>query len=246
MTSEPMRLIVDAETWLYRAAASAETEAEFQPDKWFYQCDISKAKDSFDAEMSRIQSTCPDHATVMVLGGATNFRYAVYTGYKSNRLKQRRPAGYSKLREWVEECWPTTRLEGVEADDACGIIYQEGDVICSRDKDLMTLPGVHMVNQDQLIDVSEYEADLKFFTQTLTGDATDGYPGLKGVGPVAATKILAGCKTVKEMWSAVLDAYMAKGHGIDYALSMARCARILRAGEYDFDLERPVLWSPPA
>ena len=70
--------------------------------------------------------------------------------------------------------------------------------------------------------------------------------GSRGWGELLRPKILASCKTVKEMWSAVLDAYMAKGHGIDYALSMARCARILRAGEYDFDLERPVLWNPPA
>lgn len=240
-----MKLIVDAETWLYRAASAAESEAEFQPDKWFYQCDLSKAKDSFDAEMSRIQSICPDHTMVMVLGGATNFRYAVYTDYKSNRRKLRKPAGYSKLREWVAETWPTTQLEGVEADDACGIIYQDGDVICSRDKDLMTLPGVHLVQEEQLIDVSEAEADFKFFTQALTGDSTDGYPGLKGVGPVSATKILSGCTSAIEMWNAVLKAYTAKGHAIDFALAMARCARILRAGEYDFDLERPVLWNPP-
>ena len=45
------------------------------------------------------------------------------------------------------------------------IIYQDGDVICSRDKDLMTLPGVHLVQEEQLIDVSEAEADFKFFTQ---------------------------------------------------------------------------------
>ena len=30
------------------------------------------------------------------------------------------------------------------------------------------------------------------------------------------------------------------------ALQMARCARILRSGEYDFDNERPVLWQRPS
>ena len=240
-----MKLIVDAETWLYKAAAGAEYEAEFAPDKWTYICDHSDAKDAFTREMDLLQGACPDHSMMMVLGGSTNFRYAVFTGYKSGRRKLRRPAGYSALQDWVAATWPTTRLENVEADDTCGIIYEVGDVIASRDKDLMTLPGVHLVDGERLMDVTRDQADFNFFCQALTGDSTDGYPGLKGCGPVGAAKILSGAVDAQDMWRRVLEAYTKKGHDYEYALRMARCARILRAGEYDYENSRALLWNPP-
>ena len=239
-----MKLIIDAETWLYRAAASNEYEVEFQPDKWTYETNISAAKVAFSQEMDRIQKVAPDHSMVQVLGDRTNFRYAVYTDYKSNRRKLRKPAGYSALRDWVEASWPTTKLKNVEADDGCGVIYEEGDIICSRDKDLRTIPGIHLVG-DQIVDVGKFEADLTFYIQTLTGDTTDGYPGLKGCGPKTAAKLLAGCMDERAMWAAVLEAYLDAGYAPGYPLQMARCARILRAGEYDYENERAILWNPP-
>lgn len=240
----PSKLIIDTETWLFRAAAASEYEIEFQPDKWTYLTDISNAKDVFDQEMNRIQAICPDHTIVQVMGDRNNFRYAVYSEYKSNRRLLRRPAGYSALRQWVRDTWPTTELSNVEADDGCGVIYEEGDVIASRDKDLRTIPGLHLVG-DGVIDVSVYEADVSFYMQVLTGDATDGYPGIKGCGPKAAAKILAGCMDEESMWQAVVKAYGKAGHSLEFALQMARCARILRAGEYDLDKERPIMWQPP-
>lgn len=239
-----MKLIVDTETWLFRAAAASEYEAEFSPDKWTYLTDISNAKDVFCQEMERIQAIAPDHLMMQVLGDSANFRYAVYTEYKSNRRKLRKPAGYSALRDWVKAQWPTSQLPGVEADDTCGILYEEGDIIASRDKDLRTIPGLHLV-ADGVVDVGLPEANHAFYRQALTGDSTDGYPGLKGVGPVAAGKILASCNSEEEQWQAVVAAYLKAGQTMEFALQMARCARILRAGEYDHDKQRPVMWMPP-
>lgn len=70
--------------------------------------------------------------------------------------------------------------------------------------------------QDALTQAREY------WTQVLIGDGADNIPGLEkitpsikekygikrdGVGPVAAKKILSGCKTEKEMFDAVSEAY---------------------------------------
>ena len=41
-------------------------------------------------------------------------------------------------------------------------------------------------------------------------------------------------------------AYAKAGFGEDYALTMARLARILRDGEYDFNTKKVNLWEPPA
>ena len=239
-----MKIIVDTETYLFRAAAAHEYEVEFATDKWTYMTDISQAKVTFEQEILRMHNLAPDHSLVQVMGDTSNFRYAVFPDYKSNRRKYRRPAGYAALRQWVREQWPTTELQNVEADDGVGLLYEEGDIIASRDKDLKTVPGLHL-DGDGLIDISRSEADHRFYCQVLTGDATDGYPGLKGVGPVAAAKILAGCNDEQEMWAAVVKAYGKAGQPVSFAIQMARCARILRAGEYDYENSRPVLWNPP-
>jgi DNA polymerase-1 len=110
---------------------------------------------------------------------------------------------------------------------------------------MLTVPGLHLKG-DGILDVSPHEADFNFYSQVLTGDATDGYPGCKGVGAVGARKLLAGCSSPQEMWLEVIKAYAKAGHTVEYAVQMARCARILRPGEYDHDKQTPVLWCPPA
>jgi len=194
--------------------------------------------------MDRLQDICPDHALVVVYGDRLNFRYGIYPEYKSNRRKYRRPAGYQSLRDWAASNFCSVSMANVEGDDVLGIEAQEGDVIVSRDKDLRTVPGLHL-DGDGVIDVTRFEADLNFYMQILTGDATDGYPGLKGCGPVAAKRILADCRTESDMWAAVLAAYLKAGQTVDFAVRMARCARILRPGEYDHIKSQPVLWTPP-
>jgi len=239
-----MKVLIDADYYLYRAACAAEYEAELTPDVWTYLCRITDAKNHFNDEMDRFQAICPDHELMLILGDAVNFRYAVYRDYKSNRQKQRRPAGYKALRKWASATWPTLTLANVEGDDILGVMAQEGDVIVSADKDLKTIPGLHL-DGEAVVEVGEWQADVNFYTQILTGDTSDGYPGCKGVGPVKAAQLLAGCNTTQELWLAVIQAYAKAGLDINFALQMARCARILRPGEYDHDKQRAILWNPP-
>ena len=131
-----------------------------------------------------------------------------------------------------------------------GILYEPGDVIVSFDKDMLTLPGLHYRN-GEVVEVSLEEADRAFFTQALTGDAADNYPGCPTVGPKTAEKALAHWSTERDLWREVVNLWMLKG-GCNtrevaerLALQQARCARILRAGEYDMTKSAPVLWCPP-
>jgi DNA polymerase-1 len=117
-------------------------------------------------------------------------------------------------------------------------------VIVSHDKDMKTLPGRHLIDGEIHV-ISEREANLAFFTQALTGDTSDNYPGCPKYGPKTAAKLLAGLQTEQEMWSAVLGAYEKAGFNERYAITQARCARILRSGEYDHEKGIPLLWNPP-
>ena len=244
-----MKILYDIEPDLYRAASGAEYEVEWSPDVWTYQCRITDAKDAIQAEIERIQKLSPNHEMVLAMGDSSNFRYSVYRDYKSGRRKYRKPAGYPALREWIHDTWPVIKLANVEGDDVVGISYRPDDLIYSRDKDLKTIPGLHINSEGELEEISLWDADVAFYTQVLTGDHTDGYPGLNGIGVKGAAKILAGATSEYELWTNVRAAYI-KAAGKDpentpSVLSMARCARILRMGEYDKIHEQPVLWNPP-
>ena len=244
-----MKALVDAEWFLYVAATSCEFEAEWAPDDWTYLCRHGDAQGLFQDAIGGIRDTLPDSRIVLAFGDRVTFRRGVWPKYKANRSKNRRPAGYRQLVDWVAKAgpargWEVARLPDVEGDDVLGILYEEGDVIVSIDKDMLTLPGLHL-RDGEVQEVSRLEADRNFYGQVLTGDTSDNYPGCPGVGAVGAQKLLAGCTAEVQMWVEVLKAYEKKGYGEAYVIAQARCARILRAGEYDLTAGTPLLWSPP-
>ncbi|MCM5691598.1 hypothetical protein GOA89_00395 [Sinorhizobium meliloti] len=71
----------------------------------------------------------------------------------------------------------------------------------SQDKDMLTSPG-KLYRGGEVIDVSPGEARYNWVMQTLTGDVTDGYPGLKGMGPVKAAKVLDKAGPDEDPWPA--------------------------------------------
>ncbi len=242
------RILYDIEPDLYGAACSAEYEVEWTKDVWTYLCRVTDAKDAITAEIERVQKLAPNHEIFMAMGDSSNFRYSVYRPYKSNRRKYRKPAGYTRLREWICSTWPYLQLANVEGDDVVGISYEKDDIIYSRDKDLRTIPGLHINSEGELEEIEPWAADLKFYEQILTGDATDGYPGIRGCGPKKAAQILGGAQSEYGLWERVRAAYI-KAAGKDpetpSVLSQARCARILRTDEYDHEEQKPRLWEPP-
>ena len=130
-------------------------------------------------------------------------------------------------------------------------------IIVSVDKDMRTVPSnVYRTSHpdEGVVQVTEAEADYYHLFQTLVGDATDGYPGCPGIGPVRATKILSNAvfqnaETGRkggptDFWGAIVAAYDKAGFGEEEALVQARCARILRSSDYDFQNKEPILWNP--
>jgi 5'-3' exonuclease len=125
-------------------------------------------------------------------------------------------------------------------------------IICSTDKDMRTVPCM-LWDDKELTKITEAEADYRHLYQTLVGDASDGYPGCPGIGPVKAAKLLsAEARTIEQgnatkcitMWQAVVDAFYAKGLTEDDALLQARLARILRVEDWDAEKREPILWEP--
>jgi DNA polymerase-1 len=91
-----------------------------------------------------------------------------------------------------------------------------------------------------VLDISEDEADYWHLYQTLIGDSVDGYGGCPNIGPVTAKKLLDKSPT----WKTVVDTYKKAKLDEAYALQQARCARILRPADYNFETGEPILWQP--
>jgi DNA polymerase I len=174
--------------------------------------------------------------------------------YKQNRKKTRKPITYRPLMEYVHETCDTYERETMEGDDVLGILATHptlipGEkIIVAIDKDMQTVPGLHLnyekarkTGDYEPFEVTEDQANRFHFTQTLTGDVTDGYPGCPGVGPVKAAKIL---DAAEEPWPAIVAAYEKAGLSEAEALRNARVARICRASDYDFKGKKVILWSP--
>jgi DNA polymerase-1 len=145
---------------------------------------------------------------------------------------------------WVEDNWPSHRQATLEADDVMGILGSAPDidtVIVSDDKDMKTIPGkLFRPNDGDLLDINLLEADRNFYSQTLTGDVTDGFAGCPKVGAVTAAKILGN----RPDWSLVENQFAKAGMSRDEAITQARMARILRVDDWDAKNEQVKLWEP--
>ena len=120
-----------------------------------------------------------------------NYREIFYPPYKTNRDVSHKPHWYDEIKEYLFKRHPTEYSEqGDEADDALGIMQMafadDKDVetiIVSIDKDLDMIPGLHYNfsktrKANGIYRVDDPEGLQKFYTQIITGDTSDGIPGL--------------------------------------------------------------------
>lgn len=240
-------LAIDADIMLYQAASSAEHEIDWGGDLHTLHTNLKEAKDIFMAQLEQVVSDTGVKKAVFCLSDHHhNFRKDVFPDYKSGRKKTRKPTGYLKLVQWLEDNHTSVRKPSIEADDICGILATKTDnigkcIIVSNDKDLMTIPGqLYRPMNKEMLSISEEDADRYFLTQVLTGDATDSYKGVPGVGPKKAETILG----QRPSWGAVEQAYIKAGMTRDDAIQQARLARILRWSDWDEEKGEVILWTP--
>lgn len=237
-------LVIDGDLYLYRSASSAEEETDWGDDIWSLSTDLGQAKQQFTDMVEQFTKDLDAKECVITLSGDSNFRKTVDETYKAARKKTRKPVGYRALLDWVKETYTTIQVDCLEADDVMGIlgsIKQTKAIVVSDDKDMKSVPcRLYRPMSEERLEISEADADRYFFTQTLTGDVTDGYSGCPKIGPKTAEKILGSHPT----WNAVVNAYQKESLSADYALTQARLARILRATDWDEDKQAVKLWEP--
>lgn len=237
-------LLIDGDLYAYRACAAAEEEIDWGDDIWSLSSDLKEAKKIFQEFINRTCDALETGSFVVCLSDSDNFRKSLDPLYKGGRKKVRKPVGYPAFIKWVEKTYRWHREPLLEADDLLGILGTapgHNTIMVSDDKDLRSIPGkLYRPMSGELLNIKQADADMWFYTQTLTGDVTDGYHGCPSVGPKTAEKMLSRSPT----WKTVVDAYAKQKLNSHYALTQARLARILRFDDWDVDKGTIKLWEP--
>jgi DNA polymerase I len=248
-----LKILVDADIIVYRAASAAETIVDWGDtvqatgDKrecvQRMEADVQSYRDRFGGEVTLCLSD-PDRC----------FRTSVLPSYKGDRSVRRlRPLLWRWAREHLHEHFTVEQWSGLEADDVLGILgtRHPESVVVTVDKDLLGVP-CRQFNPGTGAErhPTVEEADRFHLVQTLMGDRVDHYFGLPGVGKKTAEKILGAAEARGtddrpganrwRLWEAVTRAYESRGFSRADALAQARVARILRDGEYNNG--RVLLW----
>ena len=93
----------------------------------------------------RIVTTFADPDIRIFLSGKQipNFRSLIYPDYKANRKDLVKPQEVKELEWYLQDVLGAELIHGYEADDALGWNQTETTVICTIDKDLDMIPGMH-------------------------------------------------------------------------------------------------------
>lgn len=179
-----------------------------------------------------------------------NWRRDLDNTYKMNREGKLSPIGLSSLISYCMSAYPYIREGNLEADDTIGMAatgkYKGNNIIVSVDKDFLTIPTQIWNPVKKVLKTQSKKDAFKFFIyQTIIGDSSDGYKGIKGVGPKGAAKFLAlHSKNLYNIWEPLVELAATKKHDEEYILGQARMAHILQHGDYDWDTQEVNIWHP--
>lgn len=247
-TTRPKTAILDGDIIAYRSAFWADNEG----------IDDLPARIKSDIK-NWTPKGCDNIIVAMSCPRENNYRRDFWPKYKAHRDSYVKPDSMDYALELIYEEGNARCVNRLEADDLIGIMVSSGDAIgVTVDKDLRQVPGWHW-NPDKeqdAIKIPETEADEFFYKQWMTGDSTDNIWGLWRVGPKKAQRILD--NTDPSDWEdAIMNEYLNEDwdkrpetrlpediNKEEYALSQARCVRILRSGDYNKETKEINLWLP--
>lgn len=189
--------LIDADLVAFRCAA---TVPKHEPlDVAVYRVDVL---------MRQILEATDSEQYKAFLTGRGNFRKIINTEYKANRKDKEPPHYLQDCREYLIKEWNAVVNEGIEADDLLGIEQTDETVVCSLDKDLLMIPGVHFNwNKVEYTHVDQTLGLRTFYKQMLIGDRSDNIFGVDKIGPVKAAKAIDHLETEQEMFDTVLALY---------------------------------------
>jgi DNA polymerase-1 len=183
---------------------------------------LEEAMMGIDSRINTIldETGADEYMGFLTLGKCFRYKIAKTKNYKYNRSGAMKPPIFYALRAYLQqEPYNFYAVEGLEADD-CVSVYSQViaelpdflPVVCSPDKDVLKqVPGKHLNFQKmEWINTSKIAAEAFLWKQTLMGDSTDGIPGIPGLGPKTADKLIDTMPDILEYSGVVLEKYIEK------------------------------------
>lgn len=200
----------------------------------------------------------PTHMAVCWDMGAHTFRNDIFEGYKANRPAP--PVEMEPQFDMAKEVsamlgWQNFGVKGIEADDLIGSMVSKWKneahiTVISGDKDLLQIlnPTTRIAftkkgyteydiyTEQRFLD--EYGiAPLQFTdVKAFMGDTSDGYPGVKGIGPKTALQLIQAYGSIDGVLDALHTLKPAQRKKIEENLEMLLLSRQLAA----IDMQQPI------
>lgn len=247
-------LLIDADGIAYQIAAAVQTTIKWDDEGEIATttADLGEAQETFRSTIQGILDGVDNDASVLLCWSSPTrryFRHDLLPTYKGNRKGKPKPIVLSALIDWAKETYPAKWKDNLEADDVLGILAThptliKGEkIIVSGDKDLQQIPGLHISPREPgVFRVSSEYAERFFWTQVLTGDTSDNYTGIPGIGPKKADAILRKARPDEPLGELVIAAYRKHGISDEDMAVQVNVARILNHRTYDFKRKEPILW----
>lgn len=207
--------LIDADLVAFRCAATVK---DYDPvDVAIYRVDVL---------MRQILEATESEHYKAYLTGRGNFRKVINPEYKANRKDKEPPCYLQECRDYLIKEWNAVVSQGCEADDLLGIEQTDETVICSLDKDLLMVPGVHFNwNKLEYTHVDQLLGLRTFYKQMMIGDRSDNIFGVDKVGPVKAAKLIDHLTDEQEMLKTTLELY---GNDEERFIMNAQCLWIMQ------------------
>jgi hypothetical protein len=213
-------------SWRYSHPNETKDWYADNPPPW------EKVYEILSARISHIEMACnATEPSLYFFTGKNNFRFNIAKRTQYKKRNNSKPYHYHNIKAFLKGEYEYVECDGLEADD-CMAIHQcsfglDGTtIICTRDKDLRQVPGLHYgwelgeqpsfgpyyVSGYGAIELDD-KGSLKgwgskfFLAQCIMGDAVDSIPGLPKYGPQAALRLVGNTNTYAEGLQAVLEAY---------------------------------------
>lgn len=183
----------------YRVAATCDTDEEGALEIALLRCDKLMQDICYATDSDNYRA---------FLTGRNNFRKRINPEYKANRKDTIPPRYLQQCRDFLIQNWNAEVTEGCEADDALGMAQNNDTIICTLDKDLDMIPGLHYNwVRSEIYEVNEVDALRNFYKQLLIGDRSDNIFGVAGIGKVKAARLIDPLEYEEDMYKVVRDLY---------------------------------------
>ena len=193
--------IIDGDILIYRACHKALKD----------NLDVTSTFDDLYDDLIE-QMACTKYS--LHISGTGNFRKQLKQGFTKYKGKRKeKPANYHFLRDYILKNYDVITAATYEADDTASIEatkylkQNQWFMLGTVDKDWITIGGMFYNMQYQSLKVYTLKDAAEFFhKQLITGDSVDNIPGIYGLGPKKAEKLLKG-KTLLEQFEAIIKCY---------------------------------------